>query len=81
MDERHEDHEEACMKLREKTRSIDEEIKQVEENAAPASAFDELDGRFQAFSSIESITMLETVALPKMLGFTKLVNDLEDSHA
>lgn len=46
----------------------------------PLKVFDELQDRFNIFSSIESINVLQNEFLPKIARFTEEMKELENSN-
>lgn len=78
MEIQHNDHWDKQRKLGERDDELERRIIDLKIKKADDSDLKKLCKRFEMFSSIENVKTLETVALPKMLGFTNQVVDLEE---
>lgn len=56
-------------------------LKDLEDNKEDKSGIADLRARFAVFSQVETVHALENTFMPRIIGFTKLVDKLEDSHA
>ena len=56
-------------------------LKDLEDNKEDKSGVADLRARFAVFSQLETVHALENTFMPRIIGFTKLVDKLEDSHA